>query len=84
MDRFKRRYKKDNSVESKSKKSEKISEMAKQLESVIGKPNVSADIKYENDISNDIEQVQENNMEEILENVPVVNKKTKKPQKLQF
>ena len=52
MDRFKKRYKKDNSVESRPKKSEKINEMAKRLESVIGRPNNSAEIRFETKNSN--------------------------------
>jgi hypothetical protein len=50
MDRFKRRYKKDNSVEPRPKKSEKINEMAKQLENVLGKANASAEINYQSNI----------------------------------
>ena len=51
MDRFKKRYKKDNSAEVRPKKSEKINEMAKQLENVLGKTNASAEDNYEFNIS---------------------------------
>ena len=54
MDRFKKRYKKDNSAEVRPKKSEKINEMAKQLENVLGKGNASAEMNYESKISKDI------------------------------
>ena len=50
MDRFKKRYKKDNSAEVRPKKSEKINEMAKQLENVLGKANASAEINYQSNI----------------------------------
>jgi len=86
MDRFKRRYKKDNSAEIRAKKSEKINEIAKQLENVLGKSNASAEINYENKISNEIvhEDEREGNMEEILENQPVITKKPKKFQQFQL
>jgi len=86
MDRFKRRYKKDNSVEIRAKKSEKINEIAKQLENVLGRANASAEINYENKLSNEIvhEDEREGNMEEILENQPVITKKPKKFQQFQL
>ena len=87
MDRFKKRYKKDNSAELRTKKSEKINEIAKRLENVIGRSNVSAEIKYENELSNEIqhpEKEQENNFEELLENKPVISKKSKKIQKFEL
>ena len=88
MERLKRRYKKDNSVEFKTKKSNKINEIAKQLESVLGKPNVSAEIRNDNDTFNDIihdNEPQENNFEQMIENKPDASKKKpKKPQNIQF
>ena len=86
MDRFKRRYKKDNSTEIRAKKSEKINEMAKQLENVLGRANASAEINYENKLSNEIvhEDEREGNMEEIFENQPVITKKPKKFQQFQL
>jgi len=86
MDRFKRRYKKDNSAEARPKKSEKINEMAKQLENVLGKANASAEINYEPNISNDIvhEDEKEGNVDEVLEKKPVISKKSKKLQQFQI
>ena len=88
MERFRKKYKNDNSSEIKSKKSEKINEMAKRLENVIGNQNTSTEIKNDNNISNEIvhenEKVRENNFEELLESKPVVAKKPKKKQKFQF
>jgi hypothetical protein len=90
MERLKRRNKRDNSAELKSKKSNKINEMAKQLESVLGKGNVSTEIRYDNNISTEIineNEPQENNFEEMMENKPVVSivsKKPKRPQKFQI
>ena len=71
MDRFKKRYKKDHSVEIRSKKSGKILEMSKQLENVMSKPKDTSDI-------NVTKKEQDNNFEQILENKPVVAKKSKK------
>ena len=85
MDRLKRRNKREkenNSLELKSKKSEKISEIAKRLENVIGKQD-SAEIKIE-DTSNEIVKEKDNNIEEIYESVQVVSKKPKKPKKFQL
>ena len=78
MDRFKKRYKKDNSAEPRiTQKSEKINEIAKRLENVIGKP--SSENKYDNNSQNDIpERKPEYNFEEIIESKPVVAKKQKK------
>ena len=85
MDRFKKRYKKDNSVESRPKKSEKINEIAKRLENVIGRTNNSAEIRFETKNSNGIvKEDQPNNFEEILEKQPVIAKKPKKFQKFQL
>jgi len=86
MDRFKRRYKKDNSAEVRPKKSEKINEMAKQLEDVLGKGNASAEINYESNISKDIvhENEKEGNLDDVLEKKPVVSKKSKKLQQFQI
>ena len=82
---LKKRYKKDNSAEIRAKKSNKISEIAKRLENVIGKPNVSAEITNNNNSSEIVnEKEQENNLEEIYESMPVVAKKVKKPKKFQF
>lgn len=72
MDRFKKRYKKDHSVEIRSKKSGKILEMSKQLENVMSKP------KDPSEINNISKKEQDNNFEQILENKPVVAKKSKK------
>ena len=85
MDRFKKRYKKDNSAEMRTKKSDKISEIAKRLENVIGKPNDSAEITNNNNSTEILhEKEKENNLEEIYESMPVVAKKVKKPKKFQF
>ena len=88
MDRFKKRYKRENnSVEVKNnKKSEKIAEMAKRLENVIGRPNESVDSRYERNNTNEFDEdnEQKNNFEEILESQPVAQNKGKKPKKLQF
>ncbi len=77
MDRFKKRYKKDHSVEIRSKKSGKILELSKQLENVMGKANVS-------EINNVAEKERENNFEQLLENKPVVSKKSKKIKKFEL
>ena len=76
MDRFKRRYKKDNSAEPRTnQRSEKINEMARRLENVIGKP--SSESKYDN-YDNTERRPEYNNFEEIIESKPVVARKTKK------
>lgn len=72
MDRFKKRFKKDHSVEIRSKKSDRIMELSKQLENVMGNQNVSTEI------NRDKIKTQENNFEQVLENKPVVSKKSKK------
>ena len=72
MDRFKKRFKKDHSVEIRSKKSDKIMELSKQLENVMGNQNVSTEI------NRDKIKAQENNFEQVLESKPVVSKKSKK------
>ena len=79
LDRFKKRYRKDASMEIRSKKSEKISEIAKNLEKVMENRQQSAEI-VENRKNNDIPQVQKSS--EIIENQPIINKakKPKKPQ----
>ena len=85
MDRFKKRYKKDNnSQEFKNKRSDKISEMAKKLENVIGKPSEQEEIKIETNNEIIHENEIRNNFEEILENQPIIHKKPKKPKKFQF
>ena len=78
---------KKSSVEVKNnKKSEKIAEMAKRLENVIGRPNESVDSRYERNNTNEFDEdnEQKNNFEEILESQPVAQNKGKKPKKLQF
>ena len=77
MDRYKKRYKKDHSVEIRSKKSGRILELLKQLENVMGKANVS-EINYVD------EKERENNFEQLLENKPVVSKKSKKIKKFEL
>ena len=79
LDRFKKRYRKDASMEIRSKKSEKISEIAKNLEKVMENRQQSAEI-VENRKKNDIPLVQKSS--EIIENQPIINKakKPKKPQ----
>ena len=85
MDRFKKRYKKDNnSQEFKNKRSDKISEMAKKLENVIGKPSEQEEIKIETNNEIIHENEIRNNFEEILENQPIIHKKPKNPKKFQF
>jgi len=82
MDRFKKRYKKDNnSVDTKTQKSNKINEMAQRLESVIGKP--SADNNNEN-VYPEKQKERHNNFEEIIESKPVVAKKRKKMKKFEL
>ena len=84
MDRFKKRFKKDNSVEPRTtKKSDKINEMAKRLENVMGK---SSDNRYENKGSTDnyTERKREYNFEEIIESKPVVKKQKKKLKKFEL
>jgi hypothetical protein len=84
MDRFKKRFKKDNSVEPRiTKKSDKINEMAKRLENVMGK---SSDNRYENKGSTDNypERKREYNFEEIIESKPVVKKQKKKLKKFEL
>ena len=71
MDRFKKRFKKDHSVEVRSKKSDRIIEISKQLENVMGNSNISTEI------NNVKKKEQENNFEQILDNKPVISKKSK-------
>ena len=78
MDRFKKRFK-NHSMEIRTKKSERINEIAKNLESVIGRQqNPEPDNK-----NNANEVVNYQNSTEIIENQPTVNK-TKKPKKPQL
>ena len=82
MDRFKKRYKKDNSAEFRTiNKSDKINEIAKQLENVIGKPT-SSEMKIgpRKDI---ILEDNPSNFEQIVGKNPVISKKPKKIQKFQ-
>ena len=81
LDRFKKRYK-NNSMEIRTKKSEKINEIAKKLENVMGKQQ-SADI-IENNNNDSIEIIHEQNPAEAINNQPVNVKKVKKPQKPQI
>ena len=82
MDRFKKKYKKENnSVDTKTQKSNKINEMAKRLENVIGKP--SADNNNENAYP-EKQKERHNNFEEIIESKPVVAKKRKKMKKFEL
>ena len=80
LDRFKKRFKKGNSVEVRTKKSEKINEIARQLENVMGKNQSSEIIDY----NNSTEIIHEQNPIESLENQPVITNKAKKPQKPQI
>ncbi len=67
-------------MELRTKKSEKINEIAKQLENVMGK-HTSTEIDYNN---TQAEIKKESNLEEILEKQPPIVKKVKKPQKPQI
>ena len=82
LDRFKKKYKKDASVQMRSKKSEKINEMAKNLEKAMDRQQ-SAEM-VENRKHNNANQVQNvQNASEIIQNQPVINK-TRKPKKPQI
>ena len=78
MDRFKKRFKKDHSVEIRSKKSGKILEMSKQLEDVMNKSHGPKEA------NNDNKREQENNFEQMLDHKPVVSKKSKKINKFEL
>ena len=80
LDRFKKRFKKGNSVEVRTKKSDKINEIARQLENVMGKHQSSDIIDY----NNSTEIIHEQNPLESLESQPVITNKTKKPQRPQL
>ena len=82
MDRFKKRFKRDRSVEVRSKKSERIDEMAKKLENVIGNKS-SGEANFEASKNFNYKE-QDNNFEVILEQVPVVSKKSKKIKKFEL
>jgi hypothetical protein len=82
MDRFKKRFKRDRSVEVRSKKSERIDEMAKKLENVIGNKS-SGEANFEASKNFNYKE-QDNNFEVILEQVPVVSKKSKKVKKFEL
>ena len=78
MDRFKKKYRKDNSAEPRTNKSERINEMAKRLENAMNKQ--SGDNRYESK-----ERLRENNFEEIIESKPIHKKiKKKKLQKFEL
>lgn len=82
LDRFKKKYRKDASVQLRSKKSEKINEMAKNLEKAMDRQQ-SAEM-VENRKHNNVSQVQNaQNASEIIENQPIINK-TRKPKKPQI
>lgn len=78
MDRFKKRYQKGEDG-FKSKKSEKINEMAKKLENIMGKPQ-SNEIRQKND---NPEIVREGKTAEILQSQTLSVKKVKKPHRPQ-
>jgi hypothetical protein len=78
MDRFKKRFRKDHSVEIRSKKSGKILEMSKQLEDAMSKSNEPKETNNNN------KREQENNFEQILDHKPVVSKKSKKINKFEL
>jgi hypothetical protein len=82
MDRFKKRFKRDHSVEVRSKKSERIDEIAKKLENVIGNKS-SGEANFEASKNFNYKE-QDNNFEVILEQVPVVSKKSKKVKKFEL
>ena len=78
MDRFKKRFKKGEDA-TKPKKSEKINEMAKKLENVIGKPqSPESGEKIDNP-----EIIHEGKTAEILESQALSNNKVKKPHRPQ-
>ena len=82
LDRFKKRFKNSNSMEIRPKKSEKINEIAKRLENIMGKPQTTEGI--ENNQNNTYEIIHYNNSTEIIENQPVNINKTKKAQRPQI
>ena len=79
MDRFKKRFKKGGDDDSKPKKSNKINEMAKQLENAIGKPQ-SPETREKIDSP---EIISEGKNAEILESQALSINKVKKPHKPQ-
>ena len=79
LDRFKKRYK-NHSTEIRSKKSERINEMAKNLENVIGKQQTTEIT----DNKNSSEIVNYPNSTEIIEKQTFTVNKTKKPKKPQL
>ena len=82
LDRFKKRFKKDNSMEVRTKKSEKINEIARQLENMIGRQQ-SQEFRDASNISNEI--IHNQNSSEIIENQIICNSsRTRKPQRPQF
>ena len=79
LDRFKRKYKKDNSMEIRTKRSDKISEIAKQLENVMGRQS-SLDL----DNNNNEEIVHNQISSDIISNKIVNSNKVKKPARPQI
>ena len=80
LDRFKKRYK-NHSMEIRTKKSERINEIAKNLENLIGKQQTS-EIPDNKNITHDI--INCSNSAEIIENQPLTAIKAKKPKKPQL
>ena len=78
LDRFKKRYKKDNNPQQdyKSKKSQKINEIAKRLENVMGKSQ-SAEMRDKKE--EEPEVFREGKTAEILQSQTLSAKKVKKP-----
>ena len=79
LDRFKKRYKKGGSVEVRTKKSEKINEIASRLENIMGKqqPTQNNDSNFNNDYATEI--IREPNLVEIIQSQQISRKKAKKP-----
>ena len=79
LDRFKKRYKKGGSVETRVKQSDKINEIAKKLENVMGKQQASeiSDSNFNNNYATEI--VREPNLVEIIQSQQISRKKAKKP-----
>ena len=76
LDRIKKKYNKDNNSAFKSKKSQKINDMAKKLENIMGKPQ-SVDMKDKKD--SEPEVFREGKTAEILQSQTLSVKKVKKP-----
>ena len=82
LDRFKKRYKKDNSMEVRNKKSDKIGEIAKKLENIMARQQSAEYADYKK-IESD-EKNQEQNPVEIINNQQITKKNVKKPHKPQL